>query len=66
MGPVPVGAGATLVTGPDVGVVGSLPLLVALLGAGPAPGLVVFQVLWSSALAAGAVALTARRLGRRR
>jgi Family of unknown function (DUF6297) len=65
MGPVPVGAGATLVNGPDVGVVGTLPLLVALLGAGPTPGLVVFQLLWSAGLAAGAVALTGRRLSRR-
>jgi hypothetical protein len=66
VGPVPVGTGATLVQGPDVGVLGTLPLGVALLGAGPTAGLIVFQLTWSVALAAGAVALTARRLGRPR
>ncbi|MGY1602128.1 DUF6297 family protein [Geodermatophilus sp. SYSU D00815] len=61
VGPVPVGVGATLVQGVDVGLVGSLPLLLALLQGVPAPALVAGQLGWSLLLAAGALALLAHR-----
>jgi hypothetical protein len=60
-GPTPVGVGATLVQGLDLGVVVSLPLLVALLRGAPTPGLVVGQLAWSLALGAGALAWLTRR-----
>ncbi|MGY1706627.1 hypothetical protein ACI79C_18830 [Geodermatophilus sp. SYSU D00697] len=61
MGTVPVGVGATLVQGVDVAVVGSLPLLAALLEAGPTPVLVLVQLAWSLAVAAAALVHLARR-----
>jgi len=60
-GPTPVGVGATLVQGLDLGVAVSLPLLVALLRGAPTPGLVVGQLAWSLALGAGALAWLTRR-----
>ena len=60
MGAVPVGVGSTLVRGPDVGVLGTAPVALALL-LGNAPWwLVGAQLVWSAALAAFAV-LTAQR-----
>ena len=64
-GPSPVGVGATLVQGLDLGIVSSLPLLVVLLRGAPTAGLVATQLAWSVALAAGALALLARRSGTR-
>jgi hypothetical protein len=62
MGAVPTGVAATLVHGLDVGVVASVPLLLALLvGGDPAPGLVAGQLGWAAAVGAAGVALTARR-----
>jgi uncharacterized protein DUF6297 len=62
MGVLPAGVGATLVQGVDVGVVGSLPLLAALVTGGPTPLLVVVQAAWALLLAAAVVV----QLGRRR
>jgi hypothetical protein len=62
MGVLPAGVGATLVQGVDVGVVGSLPLLAALLLGGPTPLLVAVQLAWSLLLAGAVLA----QLGRRR
>ncbi len=62
VGVLPAGVGATLVQGVDVGVVGSLPLLAALLLGGPTPLLVVVQAVWSLLLAAAVLV----QLGRRR
>jgi hypothetical protein len=60
MGAVPVGVGSTLVRGPDVGVLGTAPVALALL-LGTVPWwLVGVQLAWSAALAAFAV-LTAQR-----
>jgi hypothetical protein len=60
MGAVPTGVGATLVRGPDVGVLGTVPVGLALL-LGSVPGwLVGASLAWSLGLAAFAV-LTARR-----
>lgn len=64
-GPVPVGVIATMLQGIDVGVVGSLPLLLAFLHGGPTPALVAGQLGWSLALSAIALSALARRLGRR-
>jgi hypothetical protein len=64
-GPSPVGVGARLVQGPDVGIVSSLPVLVALLRGAPTGELVAVQLLLSVVLAAGAVALLAHRQGKR-
>jgi hypothetical protein len=63
-GPTPVGIGATLVQGLDLGIVGSVPLLLVLLRGAPTPGLVVGQLIWSVALAAGALAWLTRRSAR--
>jgi hypothetical protein len=63
-GPSPVGVGATLVQGLDVGIVSSLPLLVVLLRGAPTPGLVVGQLIWSVALGIGALAWLTRRPSR--
>ena len=62
MGVLPAGVGATLVQGVDVGVVGSLPLLAALVTGGPTLLLVAVQAAWALLLAAGVLV----RLGRRR
>ncbi|PPK95348.1 hypothetical protein CLV92_106169 [Kineococcus xinjiangensis] len=43
MGAVPTGLGAALATGPDVALVGALPMLLALVGSGPSPLLVPVQ-----------------------
>jgi hypothetical protein len=62
MGVVPVGVGATLLNGIDVGVVGALPLGVAVLrGTPPSTTAIGVQLVWSAGLAAGALALAARR-----
>jgi hypothetical protein len=62
MGVLPAGVGATLVHGIDVGLVGSLPVLGAvLLGGSPSPALIGFQLAWATCLAVGALALLARR-----
>ncbi|MGR7024011.1 DUF6297 family protein [Geodermatophilus sp. URMC 62] len=66
MGVVPTGVGATLVQGVDVGLVGSLPLAVALVSGGPTPFLLAVQLAWSALLCAGALALVARRGNRAR
>jgi hypothetical protein len=63
-GPAPVGVGATLVQGLDVGIVSSLPLLIVLLRGAPTPGLVVAQLVWSVALGIGALAWLTRRPSR--
>jgi hypothetical protein len=63
MGAVPTGIGATLVQGLDVGVVGSIPAVVAVhLGGAPSWSIIAVQLAWASALGAGALALTVRRL----
>ncbi|MGY1592743.1 DUF6297 family protein [Geodermatophilus sp. SYSU D00708] len=64
MGVVPAGVGATLVQGIDVGIVGSLPVAVALVTGGPTPLLVAVQLLWSVLLCAGALAAVAHRRSR--
>jgi hypothetical protein len=61
MGAVPVGVGATLLNGIDVGLVGALPIGAAvLLGGTPSWRLVELQLAWSTALATGALALVVR------
>jgi hypothetical protein len=62
MGVLPAGVGATLVQGVDVGVVGSLPLLAALVTGGPTPLLVAVQGAWALLLAVAVLV----QLGRRR
>ncbi|WP_166534949.1 DUF6297 family protein [Blastococcus xanthinilyticus] len=57
MGIVPAGAGATLVQGVDVGLLGSAPILVALLVDGP-PLAVLVAVQWGWATAVATAALT--------
>jgi hypothetical protein len=64
VGPVPVGVARTLVQGVDVGLVGSLPLAVALLHGRPTAGVIAAQLCWSAVLAVAALAALARRLGR--
>jgi hypothetical protein len=59
---LPAGVGATLVQGVDVGVVGSLPLLAALVTGGPTPLLVAVQGAWALLLAVAVLV----QLGRRR
>jgi hypothetical protein len=54
-GPLPSGVGATLVRGPDVGVLGTAPLAVALLLGEAPPVLIAVQLGWSLTLAAFAV-----------
>jgi hypothetical protein len=54
-GPLPSGVGATLVRGPDVGLLGTAPLAVALLLGEAPPVLIAVQLGWSLALAAFAV-----------
>jgi hypothetical protein len=54
-GPLPSGVGATLVRGPDVGVLGTAPLAVALLLGEAPPVLIAVQLGWSLALAAFAM-----------
>ena len=62
MGVLPVGIGATLVQGIDVGLLGSAPLAVALvLGGPPSPALIGIALLWSGCLAAVTFAHLARR-----
>ncbi|SDY18821.1 hypothetical protein SAMN05661080_02633 [Modestobacter sp. DSM 44400] len=60
LGPLPSGVGATLVRGPDLGVLGTVPFAVALLLGEAPPVLVAAQLAWSLAIAALAVE-TARR-----
>ncbi|WP_448608855.1 DUF6297 family protein [Geodermatophilus sp. URMC 60] len=64
MGVLPAGVGATLVQGVDVGVVGSLPLLVALTTGGPTLLLAAVQAGWSLLLAGAVLAHRARRRSR--
>ncbi|WP_138735053.1 hypothetical protein [Modestobacter excelsi] len=59
MGAVPVGVSATLVRGPDVGVLGTAPVALALLLGTVPPVLVAVQLGWAVVLAAFAV-LTAQ------
>jgi hypothetical protein len=62
MGVLPVGVGATLLNGIDVGVLGALPVGGILLVGGPPSALAVgVQLGWSTMLAVGAFALTTRR-----
>jgi hypothetical protein len=62
MGALPAGIGATLVQGVDVGLVGSLPVIAAiLLGGSPSPVLVGVQWAWAGTLAAAALSAIARR-----
>ena len=62
MGVVPVGVGATLLHGLDVGVLGALPIGAVLLsGSPPSAVAVAVQLGWSTVLAAGAFALALRR-----
>jgi hypothetical protein len=61
MGAVPTGVSATLVRGPDVGLLGTAPVALALLlGAAPWT-LVAAQLAWSLALGAFAVGTAQRR-----
>ncbi len=59
-GVLPTGVGATLVRGPDLGVLGTAPLAIGLLLGEAPPVLVAVQLAWASALAALAVE-TARK-----
>jgi hypothetical protein len=62
MGAVPAGVAATLVQGLDVALLGILPIAVALLvGADPTPALALGELIWAAVLAAGTLALLARR-----
>ena len=62
MGVLPVGVGATLLHGLDVGVLGALPIGGVLLsGSPPSAVAIAVQLGWSAALAAGAFALATRR-----
>lgn len=63
VGPVPVGVLRTLVQGVDVGVVGSLPLVLAFLHGRPTAGVIAAQLGWAVVLAAAALGALARRLG---
>src|SRR4051794_20491175 len=61
-GALPAGIGAPPVKGLDVGVAGSIPIVVVVLtGVDPAPALVVVQWLWALCLAAAALTYLARR-----
>jgi hypothetical protein len=62
MGAVPTGVGATLVRGPDLGLLGTAPVALALLLGAPTPLLVAGQLVWALAVAALAVE-TARPRG---
>jgi hypothetical protein len=62
MGALPAGVGATLLNGVDVAVLGTLPVIAALLlGGPPSAVLVVVQWAWAGALAAAALTAVARR-----
>ena len=61
MGAVPTGVGATLVRGPDVGLLGTVPVALALLLGAPPWWLVAAQLVWSLVLAVPAVATAQRR-----
>jgi hypothetical protein len=62
MGVVPVGVGATLLNGLDVGVLGALPVGGVLLSGGPPSAVAIaVQLGWSTVLAGGAFALALRR-----
>jgi hypothetical protein len=61
MGTVPVGVTATLVRGPDVAVLGTVPVALAPLVGSATPVLVGAQLLLSRALAAPAVATAQSR-----
>jgi hypothetical protein len=62
MGVLPAGIVATVVQGVDVGLVGSLPAVWAVLRGGPpSAALVGVQLVWGALLAAGALVLLARR-----
>jgi hypothetical protein len=62
MGVLPVGVGATLLNGVDVGVLGALPIGGVLLsGSRPSPVVIAVQLGWSAVLAAGSFALATRR-----
>jgi hypothetical protein len=62
MGVLPAGIGATLVQGLDVGLIGSLPVIAALLlGGPPSAVLIAVQWGWAGALAAAALTAVAKR-----
>jgi hypothetical protein len=62
MGVLPVGVGATLLNGIDVGVLGALPIGgVLLVGSPPSALAVAVQLGWSTMLAVGSFALATRR-----
>ena len=62
MGVLPAGVGATLVQGVDVGLAGTVPILVVVLvGAAPSPAVIGVQFLWAGCLAGGALLHLARR-----
>jgi hypothetical protein len=62
MGVLPAGVGATLVQGVDVGLLGTLPVIAALLlGGFPSAVLVAVQWAWAGALATAALTAVARR-----
>jgi hypothetical protein len=64
MGALPVGVGATLFHGIDIGLLGSLPVGVMLLrGESPSWALITGQLGWGLALTLGALTLLARRRG---
>jgi hypothetical protein len=63
MGTLPAGVGATLVQGLDVGIVGSVPAIVAVhLSGAPSWSMVAGQLLWALGVGAGGLALTVHRL----
>jgi len=63
MGTLPTGIGATLVQGLDVGILGSVPAIVAVhLGGAPSAGMIAGQLFWALAVGAGGLAFTVRRL----
>jgi hypothetical protein len=63
MGTLPTGVGATLVQGLDVGILGSVPAIVAVhLGGAPSWTMIAGQLLWALAVGAGGLALTVQRL----
>jgi hypothetical protein len=61
MGAVPAGVVGALVQSVDAGVVGSLPLAVALARGAPEPALVAGQLAWSLVVAAAALGWLTRR-----
>jgi hypothetical protein len=64
-GVLPAGVVATLLQGVDVGVAGTLPIVVVVLvGAAPSPALIAVQFTWAFCVAAASLAYLARRRSR--